>query len=207
MTVDWFTDPRRIILHVGCGSNGKEVLPPLNYADEWREIRVDIDPAVHPDIVTSIIGLDGVPDSSASIIYSKHNLEHVEAHQVPQVLASFFRVLRPDGFAILRTPDLERVAELILEVGLEHPIMTAWGHPVGPIDMIYGLRGAIADGNSFMAHRTGFTRQTLTRYLGDAGFEKIQVDRRPTLYELGAIAMKARNGNIYPSLARALMKR
>ena len=197
-------DSRRILLHVGCGNDGQEALPPLNYAQEWREIRVDIDPAVKPDVLASITDLAGVPDQSVSIVYSKHNLEHVEAHQVGAVLASFHRVLRPDGFAVIRTPDLERVAELILEIGLETQIMTAWGHPVGPIDMIYGLRGAIAEGNHFMAHRTGFTRQTLHRHLVAAGFQSAKVDRRPAIYELGAIAMKVEAGNIFPLVVHQL---
>lgn len=200
--MDIFDQSRKVLLHVGCGREGREVLPPLDYDKEWREVRVDLDPSVNPDVVASIVDLQGVPDNSVSIVFSKHNIEHVESYQAMLVLKSFYRVLRPDGFAIIRTPDLKQVAELILKHGLDFLVMTAWGHPVTPIDMLYGVRGAIAEGNSFMAHRTGFTADTLYAHVMAAGFEAASVFERPK-YELGVFAQKKVQGNLYNKLMRS----
>lgn len=196
MSTALFNDDRRILLHVGCGTESRDALPRLDYDNIWREVRLDINPSVNPDIISSITDLSGVPDNSVSIVFSKHNIEHLEAHDVPKALASFFRVLKPEGFTIIRTPDLAQVAQLILSKGLDTQIMTAYGHPVTPLDIVYGLRGAIAEGNSFMAHRTGFTPETLRDQLIAAGFESVQMSRRPK-YELGAIAQKVRQGNLF----------
>ncbi len=40
-----------IFLHVGCGPARKEHAGPGFQGDEWQELRLDIDPAVEPDIV------------------------------------------------------------------------------------------------------------------------------------------------------------
>jgi len=203
---DLFAGDRRIALHVGCGLQGREVLPSLNFDTDWREVRLDIDPGVKPDIVGSIIDLAGVPDASVSMVFSKHNLEHVESHQVPLVLASFFRVLRPEGFAVLRTPDMAALARLILERGLEATFMTTTtdgGYEIAPIDAIFGSRVCIERGMTYMAHRTGFTGDSMRQHLLRAGFETVKINHWTGRCELGAIALKRDIGNLYHGLAGA----
>jgi len=99
-------------LHVGCGpaSLPDHVFPP----SVWRETRLDIDPAVAPDVVASIVDL---PFSSGAYaaVYSSHNLEHLAPHEVPQALAEFFRVLMPNGFAMVSVPDMGLAAARIAE--------------------------------------------------------------------------------------------
>lgn len=197
-----FGGDRKIILHVGCGTQGKEALPKLDFEKTWQEVRLDIDPGVKPDIVGSIIDLAGVPDCSVSMVFSKHNLEHVEGHQVPMVLSSFFRVLKPEGFAVIRTPDMTALARKILERGLETTIMTSVADDgsnlsIATIDAIYGSRVYIERGMTYMAHRTGFTGDSMRQHLLRAGFEAVKINHWAERSELGAIALKRASGNLY----------
>ena len=106
------------LLHVGCGPRGGPGAPIPALFDDYDELRMDIDPAVDPDLVGDITDID-LPDGSVDGVYASHVLEHVEQWNVHQALCEVLRVLRPGGVAVIVTPDLERVAREILE----HPGM------------------------------------------------------------------------------------
>jgi SAM-dependent methyltransferase len=179
----------RVVLHVGCGTPGREKLDVDFRGPQWREVRLDIDPAVQPDIVGSITRMTAVATASVDAVWSSHNLEHLYAHEVALALAEFHRVLTPDGILKIRLPDLQRVAELVAQGRLEEVIYHSPAGPITPLDMLYGHRASVARGNEFMAHRTGFTARTLGEKLIRAGFARAQV-RRAAL-DLWATAWKS----------------
>lgn len=168
---------KRIVLHVGCGTVDEEGLHESFRTSEWHEVRLDVDPGVEPDIVSSITDMSPVPDRSVDAVYSHHNIEHVYSHEVSRVMAEFFRVLRPGGSVLLATPDLQNVARTIASGRLEDPLYRSALGDITPLDIVYGFREDVASGREYMAHRTGFTRGTLTRRLGKAGFVRIEVTR------------------------------
>ena len=108
---------------------------------------------------------------------SSHNREHLWSHEVPLALAEFDRVLRPGGFALVTMPDLRQGAALVAEGNLEGPAYVSALGPIAALDMLYGFRPALAEGNAFMAHRTGFTAASLTAHLQRAGFAEVRVQR------------------------------
>ena len=155
----------KTVLHVGCGAKTIEHLPA--YFAGWREVRVDLDPAARPDLVASITDLKGVREGSVDAVFSSHNLEHLYAHEVPVALAAFRRVLKDDGFALVTTPDLEAVARVVAEGGLEDKLYDSPAGPIAPIDVIFGHRASI-QGSPLMAHRTGFSKKSLLALLARA---------------------------------------
>jgi SAM-dependent methyltransferase len=168
------------VLHVGCGSAARARLHPIFRVPAWREIRLDIDAAVLPDIVSSIVDMRrSVDDASCDAVWSSHNLEHLPAHEVVPALSEFVRVLKPTGFALMRCPDIEAVAEIILRDGLDHVVYTSPAGPVTALDMLYGHGASIEGGNSFMRHGTGFTQERLGRVLIEAGFAEVRTTRTP----------------------------
>jgi SAM-dependent methyltransferase len=168
----------QIVLHVGCGVAHPDKIPRAYFpASRWRELRLDIDFAVAPDIIASITDMPMVAEGAVDGIWSAHNLEHLASHEVPLALAEFFRVLRPGGFAAVTLPDLQQVAALVAEGLLEEPAYISGLGPIAALDMLYGYRPALAEGNSFMGHRTGFTAATLAAHLQRAGFVRIEVFR------------------------------
>lgn len=168
----------RTLLHVGCGAAHPDKIPAAYFAPgAWREVRLDIDPGVAPDIEASITDMGVVPDASVDAVWSSHNIEHLAAHEVPVALAEFHRVLRPGGFVLIATPDLQQAAALIAAGQLEEAAYVSAMGPIAPLDILYGFRPSIAAGNAFMGHRTGFTAGTLERALLGAGFATAQVIR------------------------------
>jgi len=152
-------------LHVGCGTSP---LPAALFPGEWQEIRLDIDPAVKPDLVASITEIP-LEANSVHGVYSSHNVEHLHAHDVPRALAEFHRVLCDKGICWVGVPDMGRAAEWIAQGGGEAVAYVAGCGPITPMDIVFGHRGMSAD-NPFMAHRTGFTLAGLTAAMERAGF-------------------------------------
>jgi len=176
-------------LHVGCGPQSKAMLKGFD-AEEWQEIRLDIDPGVNPDIVGSLTDMSAVDTGSMDAVYSAHNIEHLFAHEVPLAIAEFHRVLKPDGFLLLRCPDIQSVCEAVAQDRLLEPLYTSPSGPISPIDILYGHRRFIADGNHFMAHKVGFTYKVLAAALFQAGFQSIFGGRVIERYELNVLAYK-----------------
>ena len=78
------------------------------------------------------------------------------------------------------------VAELVAQDRLEEPAYVSPAGPIAPLDILYGHRPQIAAGNTYMAHRTGFTARTLGQALVRAGFARAMVQRDG--FELWAVA-------------------
>lgn len=168
----------RTVLHVGCGAPSPDKIPAAFFAPgEWQELRLDIDPDVAPDIQASITDMHMVADASVDAVWSAHNLEHLLPHEVPVALAEFHRVVRPGGFVAVTLPDLQQIAELVAQDKLEDAAYVSMMGPITPLDMLYGLRSALAAGNLFMAHRMGYTATTLEAYFTRAGFTPVRVIR------------------------------
>jgi ubiquinone/menaquinone biosynthesis C-methylase UbiE len=144
---------------------------------EWREIRLDIDPRVEPDIVASMIDMSDVKADSMDGLWSSHNLEHLYAHDVPLALREFRRVLRAGGVALITTPDLQKTCELVAADKLDEMAYMSPAGPITPLDTLFGYRPSLAAGNLFMAHHFGFTATTLRKALLQAGFGKVKVAR------------------------------
>lgn len=182
----------RTLLHVGCGPLRKNNTTRGFNTDAWTELRLDIDESVQPDIVGTMTDMSRVPDASVDAIFSSHNIEHLYAHEVSVALNEFLRVLKPDGFAVITCPDLQSVCALVAQGKLVEPAYhTAQGLPIAPIDILYGWRPPMAQGNLYMAHRCGFTEDVLRGTLLGAGFTSVGTLARPDHFDLWAVASKS----------------
>jgi ubiquinone/menaquinone biosynthesis C-methylase UbiE len=193
------------VLNVGCGIHSGVSLPAMFKDGEWQEIRLDIDSAMRPDIVASATDLNGrIEDESCDAIWSSHTIEHLSRHEVHQALSEFHRVLVPTGFALIRCPDAEIVAEMIVAGKIDDIIYTSAAGPITPLDILYGHGASIARGNHFMRHGTAFTENLLARDLVNAGFAEVRTIR-PGNYEVWAAAFMpdAKVTSIVDSLAKA----
>jgi ubiquinone/menaquinone biosynthesis C-methylase UbiE len=181
----------KTFLHVGCGLAQKQHTTGAFAGADWREVRLDIDKAVNPDIVGTITDMKAVRDESVDAIFSSHNIEHLYAHEVPRALAEFLRVLKPDGFAIITCPDLKSVATLIVADKLTDMAYMSAAGPIAPLDILYGHRPQLAKGNVFMAHHSGFTEKTLNEALAHAGFGMTASGSRGApVFDIWAVACK-----------------
>ncbi|MES2298106.1 MAG: methyltransferase domain-containing protein [Pseudomonadota bacterium] len=182
----------KTFLHIGCGPKRQDRTTAAFNTPAWREMRLDIDASVKPDIVGSMTDISAVPAASMDAVYSSHNIEHLYPHEVPVALAEFRRVLRPDGFAVITCPDLQSVCALVAADKLDEPAYVSGAGPIAPLDILYGHRAAMSEGNLYMAHRCGFTQKVLTASLQAAGFSAIGTRRRGhPFYDLWALASPA----------------
>jgi len=182
--------PRKCFLHVGCGGQRQAGTLPVFNDGHWNEIRQDIDPGAQPDILGSMTDLGALADAAVDAVYSSHNIEHLYPHDVPLALREFWRVLKPEGFVIITCPDLQSVCAQVAANRLLEPAYMSSAGPIAPLDILYGLRSALAQGHSGMAHRTGFTRDSLQTALQTAGFATVAVIARPDQFALWAVACK-----------------
>jgi predicted SAM-dependent methyltransferase len=171
--------------------NRKDRTTPGFQGEDWTELRLDIDPSVQPDIIGTMTDMSAVQSGSVDALFSSHNIEHLYPHEVPAALAEFRRVLKPDGFCVITCPDLQSVAALVAEDKLTEPAYQSPAGPIAPIDILYGFRRSMAQGNLYMAHRCGFTQKVLTATLQAAGFAQAATTRRVhPFYDLWALATK-----------------
>lgn len=178
----------KTFLHVGCGPKRKDQTTSAFNSPIWAELRLDIDDSVKPDLVGTMTDMSAVADASVDAVFSSHNIEHLYPHEVPQALAEFLRVLKPDGFAVITCPDLQSVCALIAEDKLTEPAYTSPAGQIAPLDILYGHRPPMARGNLYMAHRCGFTQKVLTGTLQAAGFATVAAKRRGhPYYDLWAL--------------------
>lgn len=164
----------KTVLHVGCGAYNPKKLQASYRKADWRELRFDIDASVKPDIVGDMLDMQGVEDASVDAVFSSHNIEHLFAHQVPIALKEFYRVLKPGGHVLITCPDLQAIAALVATGQLEEPAYMSPAGPISALDVIYGYGRSIARGNTFMAHKTGFTKGSLARALTLSGLIDVE---------------------------------
>jgi predicted SAM-dependent methyltransferase len=197
-------DSRRRVLNAGSGRHSTRSIAPFFVSSEWEEVRLDVDPSVTPTVVGSVTDLKDLFESqSFDAVWSSHTLEHLFSHEVPEALTEFKRVLKPDGFVLILCPDLESVASHIVLHGAGSVAYTSPAGPITAIDMLYGHIASIAQGRSYMAHKTGFTADRLGKLLLEAGFPTVHV-RRDDHFEICALgfAEAAEQDRIHGELAK-----
>lgn len=181
----------KTFLHVGCGPKHKDQTTRGFAQADWRELRLDIDAGVAPDVVGTMTDMSAVKDGSVQAVFSSHNIEHLYPHEVPVALAEFKRVISDDGFVVITCPDLKSVCALVAEDKLTEPAYTSPAGPIAPLDILYGHRPPMARGNLYMSHRCGFTQKVLAGTLQAAGFGSVITMARPRVFDLWALATKS----------------
>lgn len=183
-----FTDKK--FLNVGGGS--KDTIIPEQY-NGWKHILLDIDESVAPDIVCDARKLGTLPAGEFDAIYCSHNLEHYLRHDALKVLQGFLHVLKDDGFAHIRVPDIQEVMKKVVTSNLDIGDIL-YNSAVGSIsvrDVIYGYEKQIEEtGQDYYAHKTGFSPQSLKDFMHQAGFPIVGVGANSDCYEITAFGFK-----------------
>lgn len=181
-------EQKKRVLNVG--GNNKAIQLPPQY-EGYEHILLDIDPKGSPDIVCDARELTSLQGKQFDAIYCSHNLEHYYRHEVGKVLAGFLHVLKDDGFAQIRVPDIAELMRVTIDNNFDIDDVL-YQSPAGPImvlDVLYGYSAQIErSGQEFFAHRTGFTQKSLLQALQRSGFSKIY--SRVGNLEINAVAFK-----------------
>lgn len=157
-----FKKNNKIVINIGCGKTKLD--SQSKYFSDWQEIRVDAFENETVNLISSIVNFEGVPNESADAVWASHVLEHNYWHDLPKIFKSILRVLKPNGFAVIRVPDLGSISNKIKDGLLDVEYESSAG-PVCVIDMIYGHRGFIESWGEGMLHKTGFTEKSMIQIL------------------------------------------
>lgn len=183
--------PRRVL---NVGGNSKLIPIPAHYAG-WDHVLLDIDPKGNPDVVCDARELQTLKANQFDAIYCSHNLEHYYRHDGVKVLRGFMHVLKPDGFAEIKVPDITAVMRNVVATGcdLEDTLYVSPSGPIAVNDVLYGWGKKIEEsGQDFFAHKTGFSPKSLTRVLNAAGFGTVYIHAREEAFEIASLAFKTR---------------
>ncbi len=157
------------------GGNSKSIPLPPQY-DNFEKVLLDIDPRDSPDIVCDARELTTLDAGQFDAVYCSHNLEHYYRHEVPKVLGGFLHILKENGFAQIRVPDIGAVMRTTIEQGLDidDVLYQSSAGPIMVVDVLYGHGVEIEQSDQdFFAHKTGFTQKSLLKALNTAGFSKV----------------------------------
>ncbi len=178
---------QRLLVNLGSGQEGFGRLP--GFFEGWRQIRVDVDPQMRPDVVASITDLSAIGSETVDAVWASHCVEHLYHHETGAALSEMLRILAPDGFVCIRVPDLQTIAGYIAADRMHEVIYQSPAGPITPHDVVFGYGADVSAGRLAMAHRTGFTPTLLVQSLTSAGFDSFLV-RRSAALELVAVARR-----------------
>lgn len=177
----------KLLVNLGSGLKGTSWLPAM-FA-EWRELRVDGDASMAPDLLADATDLSAIESGSVDVVWAAHCFEHLYLFQVGQAISEAYRILNDDGFLCVIVPDLQAIAEYIANDQLHEVISESPAGPVIAHDVIFGFGPHLAQGHFSIARKCGFTPNLLLEKLREAPFAEIMMQRRPNR-ELAAVACK-----------------
>jgi ubiquinone/menaquinone biosynthesis C-methylase UbiE len=123
-------------------------------------VNVDVYPFAGVDIVHDIEKDLPFESNSIDSIYSSHSLEHCSHYKVDDILKECHRILKPGGSLRLIVPDVIDAMKRFLEVEDSE----RWGWRA---EYIWGGQDKQV---GQQLHKTGFTKERLTRILTSLGF-------------------------------------
>lgn len=142
-------------LNIGCGPSKVEGF-----------LGVDIDPNCKPDICSPAWKLP-IDNGSVEEIYARHFLEHLTPAEARVTLTEWKRVLSKSGVIHIVLPDLAYHCKQLLLPG-QSPFVNEsnFDHAMA------GFYGWVAySSNPFMAHKWGYTRESLAAMAKSLGFD------------------------------------
>lgn len=188
------------VLNVGGGSREIGLTP---HYDAWERHWLDIDAKAKPDVLCDARELTTQPAAAYEAVYCSHNLEHYHHHEVQRVLRGILHVIKDDGFAHFRVPNIEQLLRMWHErkLDIDSEVAISIRGPILIRDIIWGLSVEIEEsGRDYYAHKTGFSPKTLTRALEDAGFAEVFLMVDGQGIEIAALAFKRAGPNPYKSM-------
>ena len=159
-------------LNLGCGG---KLLPGYVNIDV-----ADSRDGVAPDMVGDVLNLSSFEDGSVDEVLSVHMIEHLSRWDVPGALKEWARVLKPGGRIVIECPNLLSACEaLIANPESAHSFADDGGQT-----SMWPIYGAPVEGDPLMLHRWGYTPESLSRLLEQAGL--VDVGPRTPQFKLGA---------------------
>jgi len=130
---------------------------------EYPKIRPNVDARSLPtvDIVANLQERFPIEDQLYDGVYSKFLIEHITHRKVKQFISEVYRILKPDGYAVIITANLKAQAEFIAS-------KPRWDGSES------GMIFAVQD-HEYNVHKCGFSPEYAIRLFKQAGFDKVKI--------------------------------
>lgn len=148
-------------LNLGCGD---KILPGYVNVDV-----VESRAGMKPDVICDLHDLAPFDDASADEILSVHVVEHFWRWEIRDVLREWVRVLKPGGRMIVECPNIESACRDFLQ----DPVNAAREGESGQRTM-WVFYGDPKWKDPLMIHRWGYTPQSLSELLAEAGLRDVR---------------------------------
>lgn len=126
-------------------------------------------------------------DNSVEQIYSSHLLEHIGLRETQSTLMEWYRVLIPGGKIILNVPDMEWLAEELLnQIAGKDPESKVFNSQQKLMEVVYGNQDHEGE-----YHKSGFTKSVLEDLLRVVGFKNVDIKQMWDAHEMGILLVKA----------------
>lgn len=127
----------------------------------WQVLNVQ--PGEHVDFVADLRDLSRFADNSFDVVYGSHVLEHFSYFaELPGVLASLDRIIRPGGRLLASVPDLDVLCRLFVDESLTP------GERFHVMRMMFG-----GQSDPYDFHYAGLNMGIFGQFLATAGFREI----------------------------------
>jgi len=127
----------------------------------WKSMNAN--PELNPDYLSDLIELKGLVDSTVSVFYLSHVLEHIKLPNLLPTLSKMHSKLIDGGTVYISVPDLDCLSKLLSEASLDI------NQKIHVLRMIYG--GQV---NEFDYHYFGYNFEILEAFLKNSGFRNIR---------------------------------
>lgn len=174
---------RKIVLNVGCGNKltksteehyivNIDTVPPKDSSSvtllDFFDKLDTLDTSKPLFLLDDAVKLTWVPDDIADELHAYHLIEHFPPYDVPKILRRWYEVLKPEGIIALEQPDVVKCAMNLLQM-----VTNPESH-VGFNLGLLGFYGAQDPEQPLMAHKYGWTFNTLSPVMFGAGFRDIE---------------------------------
>lgn len=157
-TLSAFAPPYK--LHLGCGGNKFQ---------GWVNIDADASHGT-ADILWDLTKGFPVEDSSCSLIYSEHMLEHLKVWQGVDFLRECHRALRPGGVVRVAMPSLDDLIKKSYEGNWRDQDWLTWP----TYESVQTRAEMLNISFRYWGHQWLYDREELQRRMREAGFEQIR---------------------------------
>jgi predicted SAM-dependent methyltransferase len=179
---------KKIVVSLGWGSAHQGTLSRHFKPEEWNEVRVDMDAAVNPDLVSSLHHIPAIPDASVQGVWIGHVLQRLSFPEASAVIVEAMRMLKDGGELLVAVPDMQLAATYLANGEGEAEVFHAPAGAITAIDMLFGFQKLIAKGETARIHKSGYTAESLGNFLRVQSVCNIHVQRHP--YDLVALGRK-----------------
>lgn len=142
----------------------ENILIKLNLGCGFKKLpgytNIDLDPNCNPDVCCDVGSLVYVENTIDSILASDI-LEHFKRCETKKVLENWYKVLRPSGQLIIKTPNLESIIDAYKtgQIPAEEMERKIYGNQDSPLN----------------CHYAGFTPEYLKNLLASVGFKVYKI--------------------------------